>query len=73
MVTIRLSRTGPKKKPFYRIVAMDKQKKNKGVFLEVLGYWSPLNEDININKNKLNIWIQKGAKTTPAVDKLLKA
>jgi small subunit ribosomal protein S16 len=71
MVKIRLSRTGPKKKPFYRIVAMDEKRKNKGVFLEVLGYWLPNNQEIKIDKERLKFWVQKGAQTTSAVEKLL--
>jgi small subunit ribosomal protein S16 len=71
MIKIRLSRTGPKKKPFYRIVATDEKRKNKGTPLEVLGYWSPKNKTVNVDREKLKSWIQKGAKTTTAVEKLL--
>lgn len=71
MVKIRLSRTGPRKKVFYRIVAIDSKKKNKGINLEVLGYWSPKNNKVNIDKDKLTAWIQKGAKMSSAVEKLL--
>ena len=71
MIKIRLSRTGPKKKPFYRIVAIDERKKNKGEALETLGSWSPKNKTINVKKDRLRFWTEKGAKTTPAVDKLL--
>lgn len=71
MIKIRLSRTGPKKKPFYRVVATDEKRKNKGVALETLGYWSPKNDTAKINKDRLKHWLEKGAKTTPAVDKLL--
>ncbi len=71
MIKIRLSRTGPRKKPFFRIVAIDEKRKNKGTALEILGYWLPKNNTINIDKDRLKIWIQKGAKITSAVDKLL--
>jgi small subunit ribosomal protein S16 len=71
MIKIRLSRTGPKKKPFYRIVAIDEKRKNQGKALEVLGYWSPMNKSLNIDKKRVRFWIEKGAQTTPAVDKLL--
>ena len=71
MIKVRLSRTGPKKKPFFRIVAIDEKRKNKGMPVEVLGYWSPKNKTVEIDKDRLKFWLQRGAQTTPAVDKLL--
>lgn len=71
MIKIRLSKTGPKNKPFYRIVAIESKRKNKGKSLEVLGYWSPKNNEVKVKKDRIKYWIEKGAKTTPAVDKLI--
>lgn len=71
MIKIRLSRTGPKKKPFYRIVATDEKRKNKGALLEVLGHWSPMNKKVSVDKKKIDSWISKGAQVTSAVNKLL--
>jgi small subunit ribosomal protein S16 len=71
MIKIRLSRKGHKNKPFYRIVATDSKRKNKGAPLEVLGYWSPKEDKVKIKKDRVKYWVEKGAKTTPAVDKLL--
>lgn len=71
MIKIRLSRTGPRKKPFYRIVAIDEKKKNKSRTLDVLGFWQPKKANVKIDKTKLKLWLEKGAKTTPAVDKLI--
>jgi len=71
MIKIRLSRTGPRKKPFFRIVAIDEKRKNKSRALDVLGFWQPKKDNIKINKDKLKMWLEKGAKTTSAVDKLL--
>ena len=50
---------------------MDEKKKNKGATLDILGYWSPKNKEVNIDKDKLKLWIDKGAKKTAAVEKLL--
>lgn len=72
MVKIRLSRQGKKNKPFYRIVAIDEQKKRSGEALEIIGYWNPVTSDFKIDKNKLKIWVEKGAQITPAVKKLIK-
>ena len=42
MVTMRLARIGSKKRPFYRIVVIDKRRARNGRFLEVLGQYNPI-------------------------------
>ncbi|MCX7273647.1 MAG: 30S ribosomal protein S16, partial [Burkholderiales bacterium] len=42
MVVIRLSRGGAKKRPFYNIVATDKQSRRDGRFIERVGYYNPI-------------------------------
>lgn len=71
MIKIRLSRGGSKNKPFYRIVAIEKSRKRGGKPLDIIGYWNPQKNDFKINKDKLKVWTEKGAKKTTAVDKLL--
>lgn len=71
MIKIRLARKGAKNNPVYRIVAIEKTKKRDGKPLEILGYWYPKKDEKEIDEKKLKEWIDKGAKTTPAVDKLL--
>jgi len=72
MIKIRLSRGGVRNKPVYRVVATDHRAKNKGKFLEVLGYWYPSKKIFKINKEKLEKWLKNGAKVTQAVEKLIK-
>lgn len=72
MVKIRLSRKGKKNKPFYRIVAVDEQKKRSGEALEILGFWDPANSELKLDSKKLKEWLEKGAQLTPAVKKLIK-
>ncbi len=73
MIKIRLSLAGSKKRPFYRIVAIDKKRKGKASnFIEVLGYWSPKNKEVKIKKERFNYWIEKGAKTNASLEKILK-
>lgn len=72
MVTIRLSRYGRKKAPFYRVVAVDSSKKTVGKVLEVLGFWNPAKKDSKFDKEKIQSWVKKGAKMSPSVEKLLK-
>lgn len=71
MLKIRLSRTGVKHKPFYRVVAIDERKKLATAPLEVIGTWQPSTDSVSIDKKKLEAWVKKGAKVTEAVNKLL--
>lgn len=71
MVSIRLARHGRKKAPFYRIVAMDSQKKTRGSVLEILGTWNPAKKELSFEKEKLDIWIQKGAQMSETVKRLV--
>lgn len=71
MVTIRLSRLGRTKDPFYRIVAVDHTKKLTGANLGVLGTWNPREKKVQIDKKEIAKWVAKGAKVSPAVAKLM--
>jgi small subunit ribosomal protein S16 len=71
MVTIRLSKFGRKKSPFYRIVAVDSTKKTVGSNLGVLGYWNPIKNDFKIEKEKMAMWVKNGAQVSAAVKKLI--
>lgn len=72
MIKIRLSRGGAKNNPFYRIVAIEKSRKRSGKPLEVLGYWYPVKNDLEIDKTKLKKWVEKGAQINDSVKKLIK-
>jgi len=73
-VQLRLTRKGSKKRPFYRIVAADSKAPRDGKFLEVVGKYDPLKDPayININEEKVNKWIQRGAKPSETVGSLLR-
>jgi len=73
MVKIKLTRQGVKKKPFYRIVAIDERKKMGGQPLEILGYWNPSKDEMKLDKKKLNKWIANGAQLSTGTRKLLEA
>ena len=72
MVTIRLSRFGRKKAPFYRVVAVDSSKKTTGRYLEILGTWNPAKKEFKVNSEKLKVWVAKGAQVSQAVKNLIK-
>lgn len=62
-VKIRLMRIGAKKRPFYRVVAVDERKKRTGGYLDLLGTYNPLTEpkEIKLDQNKIDAWLKKGA------------
>jgi small subunit ribosomal protein S16 len=74
MVVIRLTRRGTKHRPFYRIVAMDKEKPRESRYIELIGHYNPMTDpaEIKIDIDKYNEWIKKGAKASQTVKSLLK-
>ncbi|MBW1849987.1 MAG: 30S ribosomal protein S16 [Deltaproteobacteria bacterium] len=73
-VRIRLTRMGAKKKPFYRIVAADSEAPRDGKFIEILGHYDPMKDPvvIKVDEDKVNSWMQKGARVSESVKSLLK-
>ncbi len=76
MVTIRLSRGGAKKKPFYHIVVTDSRKPRDGRYIERVGFFNPMAKGqevrLNIEDERVKYWIGQGAQTSDRVAKLLK-
>lgn len=62
-VKIRLMRIGSRKRPFYRVVAVDERKKRTGGYLELLGTYNPLTQpkEIILKQDRIDVWIKKGA------------
>ena len=74
MLSIRLTRMGAKKKPFYRIIVTEKRSKRDGRFVESVGYYDPCRNpaDIKINRERINYWIERGAQPSDTVRSLIK-
>lgn len=76
MVTIRLSRGGAKKKPFYHIVVTDSRNRRDGRYIERLGFYNPAaiesEEALRLDKDRIDYWLSQGAKASERVGKLLK-
>lgn len=72
-VRIRLKRVGAKKRPFYRIVVADSRSPRDGAFIDEIGYYNPTTEPttLNINNEKAQEWLQKGAQPSDTVKALL--
>lgn len=70
---IRLTRMGSKKKPFYRVVAVNSETRRDGRALDFLGYYNPMKEpaEIKLDADKVKAWMAKGAKPTDTVRSLL--
>ena len=74
MVKIRLRRMGAKKTPFYRIVVADSRYPRDGRFIEEIGTYNPLTgpASVNVNAERAQEWIKKGAQPTDTVRGILK-
>jgi len=73
MIALRLMRLGAKKRPFYRIVAIDSRKPRESKTKDVIGYYNPLKEppDIKVDLEKAKYWIDRGAQASKTVQSLL--
>jgi small subunit ribosomal protein S16 len=71
---LRLTRLGSKKRPFYRIVAVDSGARRDGRVLDFVGHYNPMVEpaEIVVDGAKVQEWIAKGAQPTDTVKALLK-
>jgi small subunit ribosomal protein S16 len=73
MLRIRLSRTGKKKQPSYRVVIADSEARRDGRVLERIGHYNPRIEPLeySIDEDRALYWLSKGAQPSDAVRRLL--
>ena len=74
MVAIRLTRTGAKKKPSYRVVVTDKRRARDSKTLEIVGHYNPRLEpiELNLERERIGYWIGVGAQPSDTVQRLIK-
>lgn len=76
MVTIRLSRSGAKKRPFYHIVVTDSRNKRDGRYIERLGFYNPIaagqEQELSIDRERVAYWLSEGARASHRVAELIK-
>ena len=74
MLMIRLARFGAKKKPFYRVVVIEKERARNGRNLEVVGHYNPLSHpaQVLLRHERLDYWTQRGAQLSDTVKRLVK-
>ncbi|MCB1615018.1 MAG: 30S ribosomal protein S16 [Pseudomonadales bacterium] len=76
MVTIRLSRGGAKKRPFYHLTVTDSRNSRDGAFIERVGFFNPTargqETKLKVERERVEYWISQGAQLSERVQKLLK-
>lgn len=74
MVKIRLTRGGSKKRPFYRVTAIDERKRRDGRPLEFLGTYDPKPEQeaLKLDIEGIERWVAQGAQVSETVAGLMK-
>ena len=76
MVSIRLTRGGAKKRPFYHIIVTDKRNRRDGAYIERLGFYNPLAtsgaEQLRLDMPRIEHWLGQGAKPSERVGYLIK-
>lgn len=73
-VKIRLKRFGTRKRPFYRMVVIDSRAPRDGRALEEVGLYHPIEPEenqIRIDEERIRAWLQRGARPSPTVRRLL--
>ncbi|ONF97491.1 30S ribosomal protein S16 [Sphingomonas jeddahensis] len=75
-LSIRLSRGGSKKRPYYRIVVADARSPRDGKFIEKIGNYNPLlakddEKRIVLDAERAKHWLSNGAQPTDRVARFL--
>lgn len=71
MLTIRFSRIGKRKNPFYRIIISEKQRDTHDRYLELLGHYDPRTKVVSLKADRITHWIRTGATMSNSVFNLL--
>lgn len=76
MVTIRLARSGAKKRPFYHIVVTDRRNRRDGSYIERLGFFNPVAKGqelrLQLDAPRVDHWVKTGAQVSERVKDLMK-
>src|SRR5919108_4649969 len=73
MLSIRMRRTGSKKRPYFRVVVTEGRTPREGSFLEILGTYNPRTRPatVEIDRGRVAHWIKQGARPSDSVRTLL--
>ncbi len=77
MVSIRLARSGAKKRPYYHLVAADSRRARGGRYIERLGFFNPIavegQEGLRVDLERVDYWVSVGAKLSDRATKLVES
>jgi small subunit ribosomal protein S16 len=70
---IRLARMGARKKPFYRVIVIEKDRARNGRAVEIVGTYNPRTAQthIDLKRDRIEYWVSKGAQMSERVEKLM--
>ncbi|MBI2484963.1 30S ribosomal protein S16 [Candidatus Uhrbacteria bacterium] len=71
MLTLRLSRIGKRKQPYFRLIAVEKGKDPWGTNVEILGTYDPRSKAQTFNTERVSYWLGKGAQPSDRVHNML--
>jgi len=71
MLSIRFSRTGKKKQPYFRVILTERQKDPWGKYIELLGNYNPRTKVANLKEDRIKYWLSVGAQATVSIHNLL--
>lgn len=71
MLKLRLKRIGRKRAPSYRLVIMENSCRRDGRPVEEVGYYNPVSKQYNLDRSKIQKWLNSGVKPTKTVFHLL--
>jgi small subunit ribosomal protein S16 len=73
VLMIRLARFGARKKPYYRVVVIEKERARNGRPVEVVGTYNPRTNPatFDLKRERIEHWVSKGAQPSDRVRKLL--
>ena len=73
MLMIRLSRTGARKQPQYRVVVIEKERARNGRPVETVGTYNPRTSpaSIELKRERIDYWVSKGARMSDRVSKIV--
>jgi small subunit ribosomal protein S16 len=73
MLAIRLTRTGSKKQPYFRLVVLDSTQARDSRFVEILGHYNPRTTPatFEVKHDRVAHWLSKGARPSDTVRTLL--
>ena len=74
-VRVRLTRVGSRKNPIWRVVVADQRSPRDGRVIELAGRYNPqtVPSEVELNEERLQHWLSRGAQPTNTVKQLMKA